>query len=395
MRLNGIKKEPEEPGGPLTYYLSPERVAPEKAAAVYEEILRSPLLLSQLDSGPNILLLLNMERQIVFANRNFLRIVGLEDAGLVVGQRLGESLNCVHSRVCRGGCGTSEFCRKCGAVDAILIAQGGKNGVEECRIARNDWDALDLRVWTSPFRIGSHDLVLVVALDISNEKRRMALERVFFHDVLNIAGNIRSLSEVLPDSANDGLDFRSLLRQSSEQLIEEIMRHRELTLAETGELVVHPQQVSCRDILSGVAALYGAHPAAKGKRIGLAGGPQDLSFLTDRVLARRVLGNMVKNALEASKAGEAVTLGCEGEEGCVRLWVHNPAFIPRDVELQLFKRSFSTKGPGRGYGTYGIKIITERYLSGKVSHKTSQDKGTTFSLSLPVNGPVNEHVLIY
>mgnify|MGYP006293419399 CR=1 len=39
--------------------------------------------------------------------------------------------------------------------------------------------------------------------------------------------------------------------------------------------------------------------------------------------------------------------------------------------MLLFKRSFSTKGVGRGIGTYSMKLFGEKYLKGKVDFKNS------------------------
>ena len=387
-------------GTPMAYsgdakFAPAQKIPRNEAFAAYEEISRIPLLLAQFDQGPNILLLLDKERRIVFANRAFLSLMGFETVGQVIGMKPGDAFNCVHAKVCSGGCGTSEFCSKCGAINAIIAAQKGANSVEECRVARNDWDALDLRVWTSPMMVGSFLLTMFIALDISHEKRRIALERAFFHDVLNIAGNIKNLSVMFPDGSVESDELRELLRVSSDQLIEEILRHRELTLAETGELVVHPVKVSCREILSETVNLYSSHRSAYGRLISIADSTKESHWITDRVLAKRVVGNMLKNALEASRPKETVTLGCEREEDHVRLWVHNSAYMPKDVSLQLFKRSFSTKGPGRGLGTYSMKIITERYLSGRVAFTTSKKDGTTFFIHLPLSGPANEHVLSF
>ena len=41
--------------------------------------------------------------------------------------------------------------------------------------------------------------------------------------------------------------------------------------------------------------------------------------------------------------------------------------MPRQVQLQIFKRSFSTKGAARGLGTYSMRLLSERYLKGVVS----------------------------
>jgi signal transduction histidine kinase len=57
--------------------------------------------------------------------------------------------------------------------------------------------------------------------------------------------------------------------------------------------------------------------------------------------------------------------------------------MPKEVRLQVFQRSFSTKGADRGLGTYSVKLLTEKYLKGKVSFSSQQGEGTTFFVLLP------------
>jgi sensor histidine kinase regulating citrate/malate metabolism len=52
--------------------------------------------------------------------------------------------------------------------------------------------------------------------------------------------------------------------------------------------------------------------------------------------------------------------------------------MPDDVQLQVFKRSFSTKGAGRGLGTYSMKLLSEQYLNGRIALISSPQAGTTF-----------------
>lgn len=66
--------------------------------------------------------------------------------------------------------------------------------------------------------------------------------------------------------------------------------------------------------------------------------------------------------------------------------VHNPGVKPRDVQLQLFQRSFSTKaGQGRGLGSYSVKLFGERYLKGRVFFTSREEEGTIFSFALPLS----------
>ena len=92
---------------------------------------------------------------------------------------------------------------------------------------------------------------------------------------------------------------------------------------------------------------------------------------------------MIKNALEASAAGETVTLGCDSTPGSVSLWVHNPAVLSEEVQLRLFERGFSTKGPDRGFGTYSMRLFARQCLGAEVSFTSTAVGGTRFSLTLP------------
>jgi signal transduction histidine kinase len=104
---------------------------------------------------------------------------------------------------------------------------------------------------------------------------------------------------------------------------------------------------------------------------------------TDKVLLKRVLGNLGKNGLEASEEGQEVSLGFRNF-GAAEFHVHNDAVMPEMIRLQVFRRSFSTKSPlGRGIGTYSAKLITERYLGGSLSFSSSEEQGTTFAVTLP------------
>jgi sensor histidine kinase regulating citrate/malate metabolism len=63
--------------------------------------------------------------------------------------------------------------------------------------------------------------------------------------------------------------------------------------------------------------------------------------------------------------------------------VKSDPLIPRDVQLQLFQRAFSTKGMGRGWGTYSIRLLTERYLGGRVGFISTKKHRTVFTISIP------------
>jgi len=370
----------------------PTFFAPAERASVYELsrqaglVASFPLIRDFLNAVPDILLVLNQQRQVIFANRTLLNLLGLDVSAFDIGQRPGEVLNCVHSHETEGGCGTSESCRTCGAVKAILNSQKmDEEMTEECRVTRSDGEAMDLRVRARPLKVADEKFTVFAINDISNEKRRRALERIFFHDVLNTAGGLRGLSELMLKAGDvEQEELRKIIYSLSEELVEQILAQRELLAAENNELKVQPSQIEALELLTEMAVSFRKQRDAEGKRIEIDPKSEPFTIYTDPVLLRRVLGNLIKNALEACQPGEVVTLGCSpnGKKGIFR--VHNPEFIPRDVQLQIFQRSFSTKGSGRGLGTYSIRLLSERYLKGRAFFHTSPDEGTTFQVEYPL-----------
>ncbi|MDP2848593.1 MAG: ATP-binding protein [Humidesulfovibrio sp.] len=339
------------------------------------------------DALPSVILALNKHRQVVFANRSAVEFFGHSGVEGVLGMRPGEALACVNALEGADGCGTSRYCRNCGAVGAILTALEGHAGDGDCKLLRHEqgnFEGLDLHVSATPLDIEGMQYVLFAVKDISHEMRRRSMERIFFHDVLNLAGGINGLVEVLRMNNTQGeAPELSVLNSATQSLVDEIIGQRDLLSAETNELKPVYCAESSHNLLLQLMSLYATAPTAQGQQITLQSTCEDVQIVTDIRLVHRVLGNMVKNALEAGHPGDAVTLGCRDEGDGVRFFVRNGSVIPKNVQDNIFRRRFSTKGESRGLGTYSMLLLTERYLRGSVGFTSAETEGTTFFLRLP------------
>lgn len=372
----------------FTMYAAAERADTETLKKQTEVFSEETSLLSLMNVVPNVVLILNEERQVVYANNRLAQLLGLDGWEMAVGKRPGELFQCIHSDELSGGCGTTEFCKVCGVVNAILDSEKGSQIVRECRILTKKKDALDLRVWATPFLKDEQPFTIFSMMDVSDEKRRYALERVFFHDVLNTAGGIYGLTDLLleekdPDEASEVVQ---ILKDASERLMEEIQNQRQLTAAERGDLALSFSMISTLSSIKETIGMISGHEVVGDRIISVDAAAEDVQVKSDPVLLRRVLINMVKNALEATRNGGVVLISCKKGPDSVVLSVHNDATMSRDVQLQLFQRSFSTKGYGRGIGTYSMKLLGEKYLKGSVWFKSEEGEGTTMFLELPLQG---------
>lgn len=344
----------------------------------------SPNVKAMMDGMPFVVLILNTNRQVVAANHKACSLLGVESEE-TLGKRLGELIGCIHAVDGPEGCGTDSHCRMCGAVNAVLDTMAsGKRVTEECRIALQGGGALDWEVTASPLTIDGHSLICVAVRDISHQKRRNLLEHTFFHDIINQLGAISGFITVMADEYAESDEMKEV-RTLANELLEEVLSQRNLALAEEGDLSPKFEPVELKPMLRRISQLYQRDSVAKDKTICISAA-DNLVVNTDPQLLRRVLSNMVKNALEASSEGQTVTMSCDCRDGVVSIHTHNQTAIPQKTQLQIFKRSFSTKkGIGRGIGTYSMKLLGEKYLGGRVGFESGPDMGTVFTITLPKN----------
>ncbi|MBI5535162.1 MAG: GHKL domain-containing protein [Deltaproteobacteria bacterium] len=346
-----------------------------------------------LEAMPTPAVVLDHERRVVAANHRVQEQFGDSLRVAFAGKRFGELIGCTRPTTSPSGCGSASACAWCGVMSTVNDSMRHNAAVTaECRLALDPsaGGSLDIEVRATPLALGARKLTVLTLRDISAEKRRRVLERIFFHDVLNTAGGICGIANVLAEANDPGAEqeFKAMLLSLSEQLVEEINSQRQLMAAETGDLQVSVAEVSVTDLLRNLSATWSNAQAAVGRTVAIGNMPQT-RITTDVMLLRRILGNMIKNALEATPEAGVVTILADDLGDHVSFAVHNAGSIPDGVRHQVFLRSFSTKGEGRGIGTYSIKLLGEKYLGGNVGFSSSAARGTTFVIRLPVQWPFN------
>jgi signal transduction histidine kinase len=106
-------------------------------------------------------------------------------------------------------------------------------------------------------------------------------------------------------------------------------------------------------------------------------------FIADATYVRRMLSNLVNNAMQAMPNGGKLTIkaACEGDSAVIRV-EDTGLGIPEEVKAKLFTPLFTTKSKGQGFGLAVVKRMSEA-LGGSVSFESRPGKGTTFTVRLP------------
>jgi signal transduction histidine kinase len=369
-----------------TMFASAERSAPEaihRDAAILSE---STLAAFAIDRVPVFVTVLNQNREIVYANGTLLDFLGMRSPDAVLGRRPGEALDCMHTQDARCGCGTTEFCRECGAVNSILRVQETHTAQEtECRITSTAGVAYEFLVKASPYEVAGNAYTLFIMTDIRHEKRRQALEQTFLHGVNNLLTALLGAADCIDTSTlpQQAAHMIRTMKMATGEMAAEVDGYRMLLEAEDGRLVLRMADVvESLELVDELVRV--ANVVWPSRSVLRASDATAFCLESDRALVFRILYNMVKNAVEATPTGATITVNARQERGLGIFGVHNPGFMPHPTQHQVFQRSFSTKGRGRGLGTYSMKLFGEECLGGRVWFTTSTGAGTTFSLALPL-----------
>ncbi|HCW05832.1 MAG TPA: PAS domain-containing sensor histidine kinase, partial [Cytophagales bacterium] len=104
---------------------------------------------------------------------------------------------------------------------------------------------------------------------------------------------------------------------------------------------------------------------------------------SDASMLKRVLVNLVQNAVQAMPNGGKLTLNAYIKEKNVAIAVKDTGVgIPELIKDRLFTPMFTTKSKGQGFGLAVVKRMTEA-LGGTIAFQSQEGKGTTFTICLP------------
>lgn len=341
------------------------------------------------NSLPYSAAIIDPDRKVVFANTSLLQNLGYANFEEILGHRPGEILKCLHAHENNNICGTSSQCKLCSTLSSIKQTQTELISISsEMRLVSKSElypTSADLRVTTTPLLIGDKTYTIIYLFDISHEKRRKALERIFFHDILNKISGLNGYFELIAREvrADKIKEFFGAAHALLADLTDEILAQRQIAAAENDELVVKKNELELipfiERLTEQIKLFEVSYKTTLCTNINIEHG---YKINTDPVILNRIITNMLKNAFEACYKCDTITISAESKEQKLRISVHNPGVIPLNTQLQIFKRSFSTKGEGRGLGTYSIKLLTEKYLNGKVGLISTEENGTTFYIEL-------------
>ncbi|MFW5500009.1 MULTISPECIES: sensor histidine kinase [unclassified Maridesulfovibrio] len=340
-----------------------------------------------LNSVPNPAFILNSDRRIILYNDTLSTAAGERRTNKILGRRPGEIFRCCNSQDSK--CGEAVPCVQCGALRAIQTAMTGKKAEEICMLLSNvdgKIKAYTFKVNASPLTISEKQYFIIHLNDISDSKHKEMMERVFLHDLLNAVNGIVNAGTLLEEDAvkSEHRELAGMIVDRARFLANEIDAHRLFISAEARQLELNNEPIIVKQIIDSVCTLYSGSQMTNDKNISINSQVEEFAVTTDKRILYRIIENLVKNAIEASPANSTVEVLATTKNDNALFTVSNTGTISMTIAHQIFQKSFSTKGKGRGLGTYSVKIFTENYLRGRVWFDSSQDDGTNFYVKIPL-----------
>ncbi len=369
----------------------------EALYAKYDELENHKYIHSIVEAVHSIVLIMNLKREIVYANSYAAQAFDNVNLMDLIGKRPGDVFNCIHSKEDGRGCGFSLSCPSCTALKLFIRALETSSEITDAaelliekgeqRVFRN------LEIKVTPFDVESERLFIISVIDNTNKNLLNDLENTFFHDVVNKVSALRGYMKLIQQE-NQMLNQEeyTFLEVVLNDLMDIIYMQRKLVDLNGGKNVLHVEKISAQAIFKYLEHFFSLVDDKYKGRLIKSSNFEDILFSTDEVLIKRVLINIVKNALEESIKGEKVEFGVKRlNTDFFEIHVHNRKQIPNEILEKLFDEIVSTKsGSYHGWGTKSMKLIGETYLKGTIDIHTNEDFGTSVSIRLPYRLEVSE-----
>lgn len=365
-----------------THFAPAERSSAAELQQDIESASHNPIIDTVMKLSSGLLAVLNENRQIISVNEEMLKAAGLKDCEDALGLRPGEALRCVHASDEPGGCGTSKFCRTCGAAISIVTAQAEDQTVERICAAKLRSESQEaeyvFQVRAVPAYFDGKKVILLYLNEISSRYNLDYLERTFLHDINNILTSLVGFTDLMSSGIVDD-EIIETTKKLTLRMRDQVEIHRVLASGGIKRLSDIFAKFKVASIIEEAWISVSGHYAVCGKKFRAPDSIPDREIYTNISMAVRVISNMLVNAFEATPEGGTVELLVEEKPHSVVFKVRNAGVIPEDVQLRIFQRYFSTKsGRERGLGTFSMKLFGEKFLKGKVDFSSSEADGTEF-----------------
>lgn len=234
-----------------------------------------------------------------------------------------------------------------------------------------------------------------LAQDITDSKNlellRDDIDNIIRHDLKTPLNGIINLPQIIMADSNltlDQIEYLGYIELSGKKMLRQVEMALDIMKIERGHFQFRPNPLDllelCRVILQEM------QESVRRKKLSidvlLQGEPiteyGSFEVSAEERLCSPMLGNLIANAIEASPAGERITINLtEGAEHVVS--IRNLGAVPLDIRERFFEKFVTSgKSKGTGLGTYSAWLFAKAQ-GGTVKLDASEEGATTVVVRLP------------
>jgi PAS domain S-box-containing protein len=239
------------------------------------------------------------------------------------------------------------------------------------------------------------DSILWTLRNISERKELDALREdlasMIYHDLRSPLGNIVSSLSVLNGFIGKDEAARSILNvaaHSTDRIQRLVSSLLDINRLETGQSIIARTSVAPEDLLK--TAVNDIRPSADGRRqtIQIHVTEKLPNVWVDADMIRRVLINLLENAIKFSKTDTRIEIGAKKDKNSVQFWVQDQGpGIPNSEQKHIFEKFARVKPhehrpAGLGMGLAFCRMAVQAH-SGTIWVESQEGKGSRFVFTLP------------
>ena len=266
----------------------------------------------------------------------------------------------------------------------------------ESSLQKADGDKVPVIVYARRVQFEDEDSIQWTVHDISERKELDALREdltsMIYHDLRSPLGNIVSSLSVLGGMVNANESAGSILkvaRQSTDRIQRLIDSLLDINRLESGQSIARQSEVHAEDLIQ--SAVDDVGPSAEGRRQTVVTNIAEPlpAIWVDADMIRRVLINLLENAIKYSKTDTTIEIGARREGEAVRFWVQDqgPGIEPSDHKrvFEKFRRLQAGAHHPTGLGI-GLAFCRTAVLAhgGRIWIESEVGHGSRFLFTLPL-----------
>jgi two-component system phosphate regulon sensor histidine kinase PhoR len=215
------------------------------------------------------------------------------------------------------------------------------------------------------------------------------------HELKTPISTISLSSELLlrlefPQDEEKMRKYASIIYKENKRLEKQVERVLNIAKLDKDKVILNKEEVDLIAILEEVKENFNFNQAQGGGQIFLKHAEQQALLNADPVHLTNVLFNLVDNAVKYCKLSPEIQMSVQAEKEGYRIEIQDNGIGIRKEDQKLIFDKFYRVPTGNihdvkgfGLGLYYVKLIVDAH-HGKIEVRSNPDKGTTFSIWLPL-----------